>query len=202
RPYPQWNGIPPFLGPPSGNTWYDALQVKVTKRISHGLSGQVSYTWQKELTNGTNSNTSYVTPSPPLINDVYNKDLNKQISGFSQPQVLIISFNYITPNLEANSKGMRALSWPLRDWTYGGVLRYAAGNMIERAPSSANLLDNLARGPANNPALWGGGYTPMNRVAGQPLFLVDPNSHFDPTKQLVLNPAAWAEPAAGTFGSS
>ena len=58
RPYPQWNGIPPFLGPPDGNTWYDSLQVKATKRYSHGLSAQLAYTWQKELTNGTNSNTS------------------------------------------------------------------------------------------------------------------------------------------------
>ena len=47
RPYPQWTGIPPFLGPPSGNTWYDSLQVKLTKRFSHGLSSQVAYTWQK-----------------------------------------------------------------------------------------------------------------------------------------------------------
>jgi hypothetical protein len=35
-----------------------------------------------------------------------------------------------------------------------------------------NLLSNMARGPGNNPALWGGGYTFMNRVAGQPLFLL------------------------------
>ena len=42
----------------------------------------------------------------------------------------------------------------------------------------------------------------MNRVPGQPLFLVDPNSRFDPTKQLVLNPAAWVEPSFGTFGAS
>ena len=61
RPYPQWNGIPPFLGPPDGNTWYDSLQIKGTQRLQHGLSMQVAYTWQKELTNGTNSNTSYVT---------------------------------------------------------------------------------------------------------------------------------------------
>jgi hypothetical protein len=60
----------------------------------------------------------------------------------------------------------------------------------------------MARGPANNPALWGGGYTFMNRVPGQPLFLVDPNSHFDPTSQLVLNPNAWVEAPYGTFGSS
>jgi hypothetical protein len=202
RPYPQWNGIPPFLGPPNGNTWYDSLQVKGTQRLQHGLSAQIAYTWQKELTNGTNSNTSYVTPSPPLINDVFNKPLDKQISGFSIPQLLVISFNYQTPTFRGDSSGMKVLSWIARDWTYSGVLRYQSGQLIQSADSANNLLANMARGPSNNPAIWGGGYTFMNRVAGQPLFLVDPNSKFDPTKQLVLNPAAWVEPPYGTFGAS
>jgi len=202
RAYPQWNGIPPFLGPPSGNTWYDSLQLKVTKRFSHGLSSQIAYTWQKELTNGTNSNTSYVTPSAPLINDVYNFKLDKQISGFSQPQTLIIAFNYTTPKFQADGPGMKALSWLVRDWNYSGVLSYRSGQILQTPPSANNLLDNLTRGPANNPALWGGGYTFLNRVPGQPLFLVDPNSHFDPTKQLVLNTKAWEEPPFGTFGAS
>jgi hypothetical protein len=202
RPYPQWNGIPPFLGPPDGNTWYDSLQIKATKRYSHGLSAQVAYTWQKELTNGTNSNTSYVTPSPPLINDVFNKSLDKQISGFSVPQELIIAFNYTTPKIELNSGGGRALSWLARDWTIGGVLRYQSGLIMQTPFSTNNLLANLGRGPGNNPALWGGGYTFMDRVPGQPLFLVNPNSTFDPTQQLVLNPKAWVEPPYGTFGTS
>jgi hypothetical protein len=202
RPYPQWTGIPPFLGPPLGRTWYDSLQAKLTKRFSHGLSAAVAYTWEKELTLGTNSNSSYVTPSPPLINDVFNYAVDKQISGFSIPQELIISFSYTTPKLNADEKAFKVLSWATRDWTYSSVLRYQSGQILQTAPSANNLLSNLGRGPGNNPALWGGGYTFMNRVPGQPLFLVDPNSHFDPTKQLVLNPAAWTEPAYGTFGAS
>jgi hypothetical protein len=203
RPYPQWNGIPPFLGPPMGDTWYDSLQIKATQRLTHGLSAQAAYTWQKELTNGTNSNTSYVTPSPPLINDVFNKSLDKQISGFSIPQELIISFNYTTPKLQfGDGAGLKAASWFVRDWTLGGVLRYQSGQILQSPDSANNLLSNMARGPSNNPAIWGGGYTFMNRVPGQPLFLVNPNSHFDPTTQLVLNPNAWVEAPYGTFGSS
>ena len=139
RAYPQWNGIPPFLGPPNGNTWYDSLQVKVTKRYSHGLSMALAYTWQKELTNGTNSNTSYVTPSAPLINDVYNKALDKQISGFSQPQALIISFNYTTPKIQSDGNAFKVLSWVARDWTIGGVLRYRSGQILPSPVSSATI---------------------------------------------------------------
>ena len=162
----------------------------------------MAYTWQKELTNGTNSNTSYVTPSPPLINDVYNKSLDKQISGFSVPQLLIISFNYQTPALHGDSGMMKVASWLARDWTYSGVLRYSSGQLLQSPPSANNLLTNLGRGPQNNPALWGGGYTFFNRVPGQPLLLVDPNSKFDPTTQLAINPNAWVEPPYGTFGAS
>jgi hypothetical protein len=81
RPHPQWGaGIPPFLGPPLGDTWYDSLQAKLTQRFSHGLSVAAAYTFSKELTNGANSDTSYLTPNPPLINDVFNRAQAKQLS--------------------------------------------------------------------------------------------------------------------------
>src|SRR5262249_11476617 len=99
RPHPQWLGVPPFPGPPLCNTWYDSLQAKVVQRLTHGLTLQGTYTWQKELALGLNSDTSYVTPSPFLINDVFNRAQNKQISGFSRPQMLVVAFSYTTPGL-------------------------------------------------------------------------------------------------------
>jgi hypothetical protein len=203
RPYPQWNGVPPFLGPPLGDTWYDSLQAKVTKRFSHGLDVQGAFTWAKELTLGANSDTSYFTPGPLLINDVFNYAQNKQISSLSRPFMLVISFNYTTPKFNADTKGLKAFSWAARDWTFGGVLRYQSGVVIQTPPSSNNLLTQLARGPANNPALFGGGNTYENRVPGVSLFNVDPNCHcFNPQTTLPLNPNAWTDAAPGTFGTS
>jgi hypothetical protein len=163
------------------------------------LDLQTAFTWQKELTLGVNSDTSYMTPNPPLINDVFNRDSNKQVSSFSKPFMLVISFNYTTPKYER----FGALSWITRDWNLGGVLRYQSGDVI-RVPASNNaFLTQMARGPANNPALWGGGATFWNRVQGQPLLLKDPNGHnWDPNTTLVLNPAAWTDAPAGQFGTS
>ena len=97
---------------------------------------------------------------------------------------------------------MKSSDGVARDWVIGTVLRYQSGALIGSARSNNALLSQMVRGPSNNPAVWGGGWTFMNRVPGQQLFLVDPNSTFDPTKQLVLNPKAWVEPAFGTFGAS
>jgi hypothetical protein len=203
RPYPQWLGIPPFLGPPLGTTWYDSLQAKVTKRYSHGLTMDVAFTWQKELTLGVNSDTSYLTPNPPFINDVFNYKQNKQISGFSRPLMTVISFYYTTPGFNGSNTGMKALSWGLRDWTFGGALRYQSGALIRVPASNNQLLNQLARGPSNNPALWGGGTTFVNNVSGQARLLVDPNCHcFDPTTTRVLNAGAWSDAAPGQWGTA
>ena len=201
RPYPQWGGVPPFLGPPLGVTWYDSLQAKVTKRLSHGLNVDSAFTWQKELNLGVGSDTAYLTPAPNLINDVFNRRQLKQISGFSRPFMLVVSFRYTTPGFAANGGTMRALSYAVRDWNVAGVLRYQSGQVIRVPASNNNFFRQLAR--TDNPASWGGGTTFFNRVDGQPLLNFDPNCKcFDPTTQLVLNRAAWSEAPAGTFGTA
>jgi hypothetical protein len=81
-------------------------------------------------------------------------------------------------------------------------LRYQSGTLLRTPSSNNNLLTELGVGTSNNPALWGGGTTFQNRVPGEPLFLVNPNSHFDPTTQLALNGAAWQDAAVGQFGAS
>jgi hypothetical protein len=117
-PFPQWSGgVPPFLGPPLGVTWYDSLQVKATKRYSFGLDFQVAYTFQKELSLGANSDTSYFTAGQNRINDVYNRNSNKQWSGLSQPHQFVFSYNYTVPAIAAEGAAMKVVSQVLRAWT-------------------------------------------------------------------------------------
>jgi hypothetical protein len=178
RPYPQFGNIS-SRWTPLGNSWYDALQTKVTKRFSHNFDATGAFTWQKELSRGLDAN-----------NDVYNLAQNKYISASSQPLVLAFSFNYRVPALTAN----KLLRTVVRDWTVAGVGRYASGLPIQ-VPLAQNSLNSLL--------FRANGQSFANRVPGQPLFLKDLNCHcVDPNKDLVLNPAAWSDPLPGQWGTS
>ncbi len=178
RPYPQFSsGLGP-LWAPQGRTWYDSLQAKVTKRYSHGLILDYAFTWAKEEQLGVEGGT---------VNDYQNRMQNKSISGFSRPLVSVISANYRFPAWGEN----KYLSQAVRDWTIGAVMSYSSGLPILAPTSTNNLSTLLFRS------------TFFNRVSGQPLFLDDLNCHcVDPTKNLVLNPAAWSNPADGQWGAS
>jgi hypothetical protein len=180
----------------------------MTKRYSHGLTAQVAYTWSKSLTNGVNSNTSYLTPQDPVLNDPFNLALDKQLSGFDQPQVLVMSFSYTTPKLSKNFLGdnaaSRGLSWLARDWSFGGVLKYASGALIASPASNETLWNTMGIGgtPLNGVSNFGGGEPLENIVKGQSCLAVNPNSHFDPTTTLALNPNAFSNQTNETFGSA
>ncbi len=200
RPHPQWGGVPPYLGPPLGDTWYDSLQTKMTKRFSHGFQAQGSYTYSKELQRGVNNDSTYGAGTVSnLINDNYNTDLNKGLSGYSRPNQLVFSGSYTVPKPPFTSN--RIVTQVVKDWQLGAVLRYQSGALLE-APTSLNGLEaQLDRtGVTGN---YPSGLTPWNLTNGDAgLISVNPNSHFDPTKQLVLNPAAWTDAPGGQFGDS
>jgi hypothetical protein len=133
-----------------------------------------------------------------VYNDVFNRDTNKQLSGFSQPIQLTISGTYTTPRMKGDGMAMKALSHVLRDWQFGAVMKYQSGPLIA-VPGSANgLIAQLGRSAF--------GTTLFNFANGnQNLFAtgVDPNSKsFDPTVNLVLNKAAWVDAPQGQFGTS
>ncbi len=195
RPFPQFTNILTYWDP-LGDTWYNSLQVKATKRFSHGLTFLSTFTWSKSLFNGSEiGEPNPGTTGNALVNDVYNRPVNKYISSYDQPFLFNISLTYVTPKLGGN----KALSWVARDWTYGVFLQYASGFPIQAPYANNNLnqvLFNTLPGiPASN--------TFANRVPGQPLYNVDPNCHcYDPNKTFLLNPNAWADPGTGQFGSS
>jgi hypothetical protein len=169
-----------------GNYWYDSLQAKLTKRLSHGLWFLGSYTWSKDL--GTVNDESG--DSVPVADGTLPPKSQKTYVGVDTPQIFTASFRYQLPTF-----GMAETGWKkviLSGWTLDGILRYQSGTLIQ-APNAQNGLTSVTFA-ANNFA---------NRVPGQPLFLHNLNDHtYNPRTTLVLNPAAWSEPGPGQYGTS
>ena len=199
RPYPQFATILPAWAP-LGKSWYDSLQVKATKRYSNGLSLTSNFTWQKQLSMGSPNAVRVGNAPDGAVNDVFNRSVNKYISPFDQPYILNVAANYTLPALKTN----KIVSWAVRDWTFGTFLAYSSGLPIQ-APYAQNNLNPLllrAQTITGVNGAPGSNATYANRVPGQPLFLKDLNCHcFDPNKDFVLNPNAWADPAPGQFGT-
>jgi carboxypeptidase family protein/TonB-dependent receptor-like protein len=193
RPFPQFGSIGGMYSP-LGDTWYNSLQVKATKRLSHGLDASYSFTWQKSETIGAEASGLIVSGGSPVqTNDVFNRQNNKYLSGFDQPLVSQIAINYQVPRfIQGKNFGSKTLSWIARDWTLGTFLSYRSGLPIRVPGANSNLNSYLLQGASF-----------ANRVPGQPLFLADLNCHcFDPSKTLVLNKNAWQDPLPGYWGSS
>lgn len=175
------------LWAPLGTTWYDSLQANVTKRFSYGLDLQANFTWSRQLMNSAETEGSLIQPVTPQINDVFNRAQNKYLSGYDQPFLFVLSGSYITPRWNVN-KWVASI---VGGWQLSFLARYASGTPI-RVPTSINGNSAYLNRP-----------TFVNAVPGQPIYLKDPNCKcFDPSKELILNPAAWSEPAAGTFGTA
>ena len=187
RPFPQFASTTTTTATlledwaPLGDTWYDALQAKLTKRTSYGLAATVAYTRAKMLdVEAENYNGGGV------INDQYNRRNLKALSAADLPQVFVVSFNYILPKVTPN----RIVREVVGGWSLSGTMQYQNGALIATPASQNNLSTVLFRS------------TLMNRVPGVPLYTQDPNSHVDPNKVFLYNPAAWTDAPAGQWGNA
>jgi len=191
RPFPQFSSIT-ALWAPDGNTWYDSLQAKTTKRFSHGLQGTVLFTWAKQLSDAAPSNVTIPGTGGQAVNDVFNRSQNKYLSPFDQPLALTIAGGYTLPTLHTH----KLVSWAVRDWQINTLLGYASGLPILAPVAQNNLNTVLLRNQTGAQTSY------ANRVPGVDPFTVDLNCHcYDPNKVFTLNPAAWTQPAAGQWGT-
>jgi hypothetical protein len=181
RPFPQFTNI--GNSGPVGNTWYDSLQLKATKRFSRGLDLTWTYTYSKELQLGVEND-----GGGGVANDIFNRATNKQFSASSRPHWMVLAANYTLPKWGDN----KWVNFAVSDWTLGAVLGYGSGIPIAAPGNVSNTNGNtLLRG------------TWATRVPGVPLFLEDINCHYyDPARTQILNPAAWTDTPDGRFSPS
>jgi outer membrane receptor protein involved in Fe transport len=168
-----------------GDSWYNALIVDARKRLSRGLSAQVSYTLSRNIdttqastffSDATNGTTSAF-PEP------FGIDYNKGLADYHAKHNLVINFIWDIP-FARNLKG--AAGKILHGWQMAGIAQMRSGNpltvFVQRNRSRSQWSPSLGPGIGQDRASFAPGFTHETAVTG------NPNSYFNPAA-FVLQPA-------------
>jgi len=190
RTDPQYQGLHRYYES-VGVSNYNAMQVKLDKRFSNGLTLMVSYAWSKTLTDaGSNFSTfssEFGSTTP------WNRKDQKGVGFEDIPNNLVISYIYEIP-LGQGKKFLNhggVANAIVGGWKWSGILTYQTG-----------LPMNFDASPSAIPyALEDQGHGNANQILGVPLRDPSSHGHFDPRKDEWINEAAFAVPPAWTFGT-
>ena len=184
--YPQFSSAGAFGAPysltnaPTGDTYYDSLQVKATKRLSHGLQVASTFTWSKAL---QSTREDFWNPASSA----------KTYQSTDQPFLFNTNAVYTVPKVLQSVN--KVLSQVVRDWQLGVFVQYGSGFLLT-PPAVTNGGLNPLTGVE-------GGTSYMLRAPGVPLYLKNPNCGcINPYDDQILNPAAWTNPANGQWGGN
>jgi len=103
-----------------GSSSYNALEIGVEKRMSHGLQFQTSYTWGKSIDTGSSSvvgDTFANSIASPLWFDLR---LNRGLSDFNVGRTLVINGTWLVPQLHALSG---PAAWLVNGWQLGAIYK-------------------------------------------------------------------------------
>ena len=193
RPFPQYLGI-------NGNSYnaisnYDSLQLSVKKRFTRGMSFDVNYTWSKMLDDQDSSGWGRTGAGTAYYQDAFNPAANYGPSVFDVQQMFKGDMVYQLPigkgKALLNQGGV--LDALLGGWQASGIFVLQSGQPYNPTWGGANLS-----GSAPNGNLYLNGFSAAEswypNVVG--------NWHVsNPNIQEWFNPAAFAQPAAYTFGN-
>ncbi len=187
NPNPVFNSIAAQIY--DGWSNYNALQVRLQKRMSHGLNFQFNYAWSKSLDTGTgNGHGSGV----DIYQNAYVPGANYGLSDFNATNTFVGQVVYELP---FGAGRQFALHGPLDQiaggWRLSSVMTWRSGT-----PFTPVIQGSIADGidPGLAPSL-SAGSTLYPDVVGNPKLS-------NPSLTEWFNPAAYANPAPGTFGNS
>jgi hypothetical protein len=159
-PFPQFGAIAPS-GSATGNSIYNSLQIKATKRLSHGLQAGGAYTWAKGFVR-------------PTRQDFFNPNSNPWQLQQIPPQVLTFNVTYTVQKYSALPKAVNLIT---KDWQFGFFANYQSGIFLTppTSPTANFLTSQDIRDPSQPLYL-----KDINNIHS-----------YNPYTDVILNPAAW-----------
>ena len=135
---PSVNAIPSTLW--ESSSWYNALTVKVDKRLSRGFQVQGAYTWSKSIDDSSGSAAGDTFQFDYVSEPWYNMSLDKGLSDFNVGQNLVINGLWIAPEPKSlGAIGDRALG----GWQLGIIMELSSGSPVWPSIAPDMLGENI-----------------------------------------------------------
>ena len=187
RPMPHFDGTSVGQAEPArGSSSYHALQLKVEKRFSQGLTLLTHYTWSKMLDDVSHSsgNVSWLGGSTSLQN-IWDLRGEKSLSSHDVAHRFVMTGSYELPfgKGRAFGSGMnRVANWVVGGWDISGILLMQGGNPLQVLQSGGTIWDGTQR----------------------PNLIGDPSTTGRVQDRIdrYFNPAAFSQPLADVPGSA
>ncbi len=139
RAFPQFASISEqYLG--QASAVYDALQVTLQKRLSHGLSMLAAYTWSRNIGDANNLTTGFLDVGTPGFQNDFNRRLERSVVATDIPHRLVLSSNYELPFGKGKAFGSDMKPWlnaVLGGWQVNGILTVQSGFPLQFSNSGA-----------------------------------------------------------------
>jgi hypothetical protein len=168
---------------------YNALQLRLQKRMSFGLNFQFNYAWSKSLDTGTgNGHGSGV----DIYQNACDPHLNYGLSDFNAANTFVGQVVYELPFGRGRQFALRGpLDQIAGGWRLSSLFQWHSG-----VPFTPVIQNSVAPGidPGLAPSLSAGSFLYPQQVGDSKVS--------NPTIHGWFNPAAFANPAPGTFGNT
>ncbi len=132
RPNPQFSGI--YVIDNGSWSYYNALQIQLNKRVTHGLSFQAAYTFSKAIDTGSEPTYTGIDVGQPVTKDGGPASM-RALSLFDTPHRFTINYVYEFPFFKNQRVGLlgdgilsSAVGKVLGGWQLSGTTIYSTGN--------------------------------------------------------------------------
>ncbi len=106
------------------NSFYDAMQLDVAKRASHGVQFHGAYTWGKSIDTLSATEADDAFPNGLFNQPFFDQRTTRGLSDFNVAQTLVLSFTWEVPGPASGSK---LPQWALSGWQLGGLYKASTG---------------------------------------------------------------------------
>jgi hypothetical protein len=106
------------------NSFYDAMQLDVTKRVAHGFEFHGAYTWGKSIDTLSATEADDAFPNGLFNQLFFDQRTTRGLSDFNVAQTFVLSFTWQIPSPAA---GAKFPSWALGGWQLGGLYKRSTG---------------------------------------------------------------------------